>query len=179
MTGTKQQGDENVRQPMPWTDVDTQRPTRIRCSAYRTLIELRNTYHALATGRMERHPVYNDANAAYNQLSAWYTAAGPSPPRACWCCTTSPPPPPPPPPRRGAPPPPGPLRPAPPPPPPPPPPPGGGAGGAGGGRMWKEKFIFFIEGTSRPRKEGVGGRQRRPTMLNRCVPRSGTCGVCR
>ena len=25
----------------------------------------------------------------------------------------------------------------------------------------------------------ICGRQRRPTMLNRCVPRSGTCGVCR
>ena len=75
VTGTKQQGDENVRQPMPWTDVDTQEADpHSLLSAYRTLIELRNTYPALATGRMERHPVYNDTNAAYNQLSAWYMA---------------------------------------------------------------------------------------------------------
>ena len=75
VTGTKQQGDENVRQPMPWTDVDAQEADpHSLLSAYRTLIELRNTYPALATGRMERHPVYNDANAAYNQLSAWYMA---------------------------------------------------------------------------------------------------------
>ena len=73
VTGTKQQGDENVRQPMPWDDVDTQEADpQSLLSAYRALIELRNTYPALATGRMERHPVYNDANATYNQLAAWY-----------------------------------------------------------------------------------------------------------
>ena len=73
VTGTKQQGDENVRQPMPWTDVDAQEadPGSL-LSAYRTLTALRNTYPALATGRMEKHPEYNDANAAYNQLAAWY-----------------------------------------------------------------------------------------------------------
>ena len=73
VTGTKQQGDENVRQPMPWTDVDAQEadPGSL-LSAYRTLTALRNTYPALATGRMEKHPVYNDTNAAYNQLAAWY-----------------------------------------------------------------------------------------------------------
>ena len=73
VTGTKQQGDENVRQPMPWTDVDAQEadPGSL-LSAYRTLTALRNTYPALATGRMEKHPVYNDTNAAYNQLATWY-----------------------------------------------------------------------------------------------------------
>lgn len=75
--GTKQNGDENVRQSLSWSEVDAQAadPSSL-LSTYRTFTALRNTYPALATGEMSAHPVYNDSNEAYNQLAAWYMTEG-------------------------------------------------------------------------------------------------------
>ena len=43
---------------------------------YRKLGRLRNTYPAIARGEMSRHPVYNDDNAGYNAIAAWYMTNG-------------------------------------------------------------------------------------------------------
>ena len=93
MYGTKENGDEYVRGPMLWgDDTETAYTDKIDASVrqhipnvevqqadassllhtYLTFTRLRNTYPALATGKMERHPVYNDSNAAFNSIAAWY-----------------------------------------------------------------------------------------------------------
>lgn len=97
MYGTKNNGDEYVRGPMLWGDSYTTAYTdkidqgvaqnvasvsqqeddaSSLLSTYRTFAALRNTYPALATGKMSAHPVYNDSNEAYNQLAAWYMTEG-------------------------------------------------------------------------------------------------------
>ena len=91
--GTKEKGDEYVRGPMLWGDgtetrytdktdasvaesiadaARQQADTSSLLHTYLTFTRLRNTYPALAEGDMERHPVYNEENAAFNSLAAWY-----------------------------------------------------------------------------------------------------------
>ena len=41
-------------------------------SVYRTFGQLRNTYPALAEGKMSAHPLYNDSNSQYKQVACWY-----------------------------------------------------------------------------------------------------------
>ena len=95
--GTKQNGDEYVRGPMPWGDatttaytdkIDTQVAANVPDAGkqqadsssllhtYQAFTRLRNTYPALATGTMSRHPVYNEQNAAYKTLAAWVMSEG-------------------------------------------------------------------------------------------------------
>ena len=45
-------------------------------STYRTYTTLRNTYPALATGKMTRHDTYNEANTSLAGLAAWYMTEG-------------------------------------------------------------------------------------------------------
>ena len=91
--GTKDNGDEYVRGPMLWGDnyttsytdkIDPQVEAEVPSvseqqndntsllATYRDFIRLRNTYPALATGTMSKHPVYNETNEEYNSLAAWY-----------------------------------------------------------------------------------------------------------
>ena len=91
--GTKEKGDEYVRSPMLWGDSYTtaytdnidagvasnvpsvseqQADAASLLNTYQTFTRLRNTYPALATGTMSEHPTYNDSNANYNSLAAWY-----------------------------------------------------------------------------------------------------------
>ena len=91
--GTKEKGDEYVRSPMLWGDSYTtaytdnidagvasnvpsvseqQADAASLLNTYQTFTRLRNTYPALATGTMSKHPTYNDSNANYNSLAAWY-----------------------------------------------------------------------------------------------------------
>ena len=91
--GTKDNGDEYVRGPMLWGDSYTtaytdkidnavesnvpavneqQSDATSLLNTYQTFTRLRNTYPALATGTMSKHPTYNDSNATYNSLAAWY-----------------------------------------------------------------------------------------------------------
>lgn len=95
--GTKQNGDEYVRSPMLWGDGYTtaytdkidagvasnvpavtaqQSDATSLLNAYQTFIRLRNTYPALATGSMSKHEVYNEENATYPTLAAWYMTQG-------------------------------------------------------------------------------------------------------
>lgn len=94
--GSKQRGDEYVRVPMRWGDGYTTRfitkqdagmlsvPDVQRQSAdgesmlnvYRRFGELRHTYRAMATGTMERHPIYNENNTAVKSVAAWYRVEG-------------------------------------------------------------------------------------------------------
>ena len=45
-------------------------------STYRTYSALRNTYPALATGKMTRHDTYNETNTSLAGLAAWYMTEG-------------------------------------------------------------------------------------------------------
>lgn len=95
--GTKSNGDEYVRSPMLWGDntttsytdkTDATVASRVKSVAeqekdntsllytYQTFTRLRNTYPALATGNMSRHPVYNDSNEKANSIAAWYMTSG-------------------------------------------------------------------------------------------------------
>ena len=95
--GTKANGDEYVRAPILWDEagsdlasgslsgkIDMQMLTAaISVEAqqdeensllnhYRTFARLRNTYPALAEGKMTQHPVYNDSNTSQQSIAAWY-----------------------------------------------------------------------------------------------------------
>lgn len=95
--GTKANGDEFVRTPILWDKagselatgslsgkVDMQMLTPAisveaqqaaegsLLNVYRTFAQLRNTYPALAQGKMVRHPVYNDGNTTQKSIAAWY-----------------------------------------------------------------------------------------------------------
>ena len=91
--GTKGNGDEYVRGPMLWGDnyttsytdkIDPQVEAEVPSvsaqqndnasllATYLDFIRLRNTYPALATGTMSKHPTYNESNEEYNSLAAWY-----------------------------------------------------------------------------------------------------------
>lgn len=92
--GNKEGGDEYVRNPMKWGDDATTKgiaPDKLDAgmanvpdvmeqvsdsasilNVYRTFSRLRNTYPALASGKMEVHPVYNSENASYKSIAAWY-----------------------------------------------------------------------------------------------------------
>ena len=92
--GTKSNGDEYVRSPMLWGDNLTTRYTdkidasvaldikaasiqqtdnQSLLSFYRSLTRLRNTYPALADGKMTKHAVYNESqDTKYKQIAAWY-----------------------------------------------------------------------------------------------------------
>lgn len=99
--GTKSNGDEYVRTPILWDKagrelasgslsgkVDKSMLTAsISVEAqeeeagsllnlYRDFARLRNTYPALAEGRMVRHPVYNDGYAEQESVSVWYRKKG-------------------------------------------------------------------------------------------------------
>lgn len=95
--GTQSKGDEYVRSPMLWGDASTTAPfsaidanvaksiksvseqaadTASLLSSYRKLAELRNTYPALATGKVSAHSVYNNKNEKFNQIGAWYRVEG-------------------------------------------------------------------------------------------------------
>ncbi|MCD8209146.1 MAG: alpha-amylase [Bacteroidales bacterium] len=45
-------------------------------NVYRTFGKLRNTYPALAEGKMEAHPIYNENNSDYNTMAVWYMVSG-------------------------------------------------------------------------------------------------------
>ena len=95
--GTKGNGDEYVRTPIMWNadgsgladgslsgkvdmnmlsssiSVESQEQDASSIlNVYREFGKLRNTYPALAKGRMEKHPVYNDGNSDAEQIAAWY-----------------------------------------------------------------------------------------------------------
>ena len=96
--GMKDGGDEYVRGPMLWGDgtmasgfttkidkgvassiksvADQTTDANSLLSVYRTYTQLRNTYPALATGQMSKHPVYNEDNTGFNALAAWYMTEG-------------------------------------------------------------------------------------------------------
>lgn len=97
-TGTKDGGDEYVRQPMLWGDsyetsyTDKIDKTLINktgtvisqtndensiLNVYRDFIKARNTYPALYNGVMMAHPVYNESSAdKYPAISVWYMSDG-------------------------------------------------------------------------------------------------------
>ncbi|NLX40737.1 MAG: alpha-amylase [Bacteroidales bacterium] len=97
-TGTKTGGDEYVRTPMYWGDryvtsytdkidpaveaavgsvVSQEADASSILTMYRQLGRLRNTCPALATGKMERHPVINpQTGGIYSQVAAWYMIEG-------------------------------------------------------------------------------------------------------
>ena len=92
--GTKNNGDEYVRAPMLWEDnyttsytekidktmvnkiqsADKQKEdTNSLLNTYLTFARLRNTYPALAEGKMEKHPTYNENQKKdYVSIAAWY-----------------------------------------------------------------------------------------------------------
>lgn len=90
--GKKEGGDEYVRTPMKWGDSyttsfikqsytgqDKVKSVKEQAgdensilSVYRTFGQLRNTYPALAEGKMSAHPLYNDSNSQYKQVACWY-----------------------------------------------------------------------------------------------------------
>ena len=91
--GTQTNGDEYVRGPMLWGDdtvtsytssidssvassiasvADQQADSSSLLSVYTAFTELRNTYDALAKGMMVRHGTYNEDNATYATIAAWY-----------------------------------------------------------------------------------------------------------
>ena len=95
--GKKENGDENVRTPMLWGDsyttsysdkipsdlsskvgsvVSQTSDDKSILNMYKTFAKARNTYPALATGRMEKHPVYNETNNSFKSLGAWYRIEG-------------------------------------------------------------------------------------------------------
>lgn len=98
--GTKEKGDEYVRGPMLWGDatttaytdkIDPQVAANIRnvneqqadaqslLHTYLTFTRLRNTYPALATGNMTRHPLFNESEESsqkYKSIAAWYRGEG-------------------------------------------------------------------------------------------------------
>jgi glycosidase len=96
--GTKNNGDEYVRAPMLWGDnyvtsytnkidksmmnsiknVDKQKEdTNSLLNTYLTFTQLRNTYPALAKGKMEKHPTYNESKEKdYVSIAAWYMVQG-------------------------------------------------------------------------------------------------------
>lgn len=96
--GTKDKGDEYVRSPMLWGDGHTTRYTdkidvtlakNVKTVAeqqtdahsllniYLSLTRLRNTYPALAEGRMTKHSVYNESREKdYQPIAAWYMTKG-------------------------------------------------------------------------------------------------------
>ena len=92
--GTKSNGDEYVRAPMLWGDnyvtkytdkVDKNMASSIKSAdkqkedsksllnTYLMFTQLRNTYPALAEGKMEKHPVYNESKEKdFVSIAAWY-----------------------------------------------------------------------------------------------------------
>lgn len=95
--GTKSNGDEYVRTPIMWDKagrelasgslsgkIDREMLTSAisveaqqdengsLLNLYRTFARLRNTYPALAQGKMVKHPVYNDGNTSQQSIAAWY-----------------------------------------------------------------------------------------------------------
>ena len=56
-------------------EAQTENPRSV-LGVYRTFTLLRNTYPALAQGKMERHPVYNNDNTHFAQIAAWYMTFG-------------------------------------------------------------------------------------------------------
>lgn len=91
--GVQSNGDEYLRSPMLWGDASTTAPfskidpkvakgiktvsaqladSASLLNAYLTMTKLRNTYKALATGSIQAHDTYNENNASYNQIAAWY-----------------------------------------------------------------------------------------------------------
>lgn len=88
---SKSSGDQHVREPMQWgegTDTDfgeevskssvksvkeQQADENSLLNVYKKFTTLRNTYPALAQGRMEKHDTYNENNADNaKQIAAWY-----------------------------------------------------------------------------------------------------------
>lgn len=94
--GKKEGGDEYVRTPMKWGDSyttnfikqynsgqdkvksvkDQETDQNSMLSVYRNFAQLRNTYPALASGKMSAHPLYNDSNSQYKQVACWYMTEG-------------------------------------------------------------------------------------------------------
>lgn len=98
--GTKSNGDEFVRSPIMWNrdgsdladgslsgkvddsmltsgisvEAQSERAASV-LNTYRTFARLRNTYQALAEGRMKRHPVYNETTSQQS-IAAWYMEDG-------------------------------------------------------------------------------------------------------
>ena len=90
-------GDEYNRGPLPWGDSYTTQPNKVFnksvnantdnvttqvsnsssiLNVYRTFTKLRNTYPALATGKMTKHGTYNEANSSFPTIAAWYMTEG-------------------------------------------------------------------------------------------------------
>lgn len=98
MYGTKQNGDEYVRGPMLWGDntqtsytdkIDKTVASSISSvskqesdetsllNVYRQFARLRNTYPALAKGKMSKHATYNESNTTEGKsIAAWYMTEG-------------------------------------------------------------------------------------------------------
>ncbi|MDO4462248.1 MAG: alpha-amylase family glycosyl hydrolase [Bacteroidia bacterium] len=73
MTGDKSKGDENVRKTLDWQAIEKQNADKgSLLSAYKTLAKVRNTYPALARGKMTKHETYNENNEIFKQVAAWY-----------------------------------------------------------------------------------------------------------
>lgn len=91
-------GDENIRSPMSWgsgnlADSFTDKPVDNAMIAalsvskqeadktsilnlYKQFTQLRNNYAALGTGEMTKHEVYNEDNADFKNIAAWYRTEG-------------------------------------------------------------------------------------------------------
>jgi glycosidase len=90
-------GDEYNRGPLPWGDSYTTQPNKVFnksvnantdnvttqvsnsssiLNVYRTFTKLRNTYPALATGKMTKHGTYNESNSSFPTIAAWYMTEG-------------------------------------------------------------------------------------------------------
>lgn len=87
-------GDQHVREPMQWGDnttteymngiskssvksvVEQQEDKNSLLNTYLVFTKLRNTYSAMAEGIMSSHAIYNESNAKYNNIAAWYRTKG-------------------------------------------------------------------------------------------------------
>ncbi len=98
--GTQDSGDEYVRTPIMWDEagnevadgyldgkvdnsmltssisVEAQEESSSSIlNVYRTFGQLRNTYPALAEGKMVEHGTYNSTNTSYSSIACWYMVA--------------------------------------------------------------------------------------------------------
>lgn len=94
--GKKDNGDQYIRSAMKWGDSfttsvikqiysglssvktvkDQSADEESILNVYKRLGALRNSYPALATGKMTKHPVYNESNEKFKQIAAWYMTEG-------------------------------------------------------------------------------------------------------
>lgn len=76
MSAGKGGGDEDVRKPLDWSTVEKQAADeQSLLSTYKKLTTLRNTYPALAEGKLSLHEKYCNDDKIYRQVGAWYLTA--------------------------------------------------------------------------------------------------------